>query len=109
MMMQHSTAFAVLLALCTGFSAQMAMAQDEQCAVPMADWQPRDAVRNMAKDKGWDVARVKIDDGCYEIFARDSKGMRFEAAVNPGTLEIIHMEYDSDQEADEKAGKKDND
>jgi hypothetical protein len=108
--------FAATIAFAAGFSAQMAFAQDEECSVPMADWQPREAVRKMAKDKGWDVARVKIDDGCYEIFARDSKGVRFEATVNPSTLEIVQIEFDHDHEAedgeadhhreDHKSGKK---
>lgn len=102
-MNSRSLAYAASLAIVAGFSGQAALAQDEQCSVPMADWQPRDAVLKMAKEQGWDVARVKIDDGCYEVFARDSKGVRFEAAVNPGTLKVIHMEYDDDHEAGEKS------
>ncbi len=98
-------ALATTIAFAAGFSAQTAYAQDEECSVPMADWQPREAVRKMAKDKGWDVARVKIDDGCYEVYARDSKGLRFEAKVNPGTLEVVKIEFDDrheDGEHDEK-------
>ena len=36
---------------------------DDDCFVPMADWQPRDAVAMLAEENGWTVRRIKIDDG----------------------------------------------
>lgn len=59
------------------------------CFVPMRDWQPRAAVAEMAGDRGWTVYRIKIDDGCYEVYASDADGSRFEAIVNPATLEVL--------------------
>ena len=44
---------------------------DDDCFVPMADWQPREAVR-AGRGEGWTVRRIKIDDGCYEIDGRDA-------------------------------------
>ena len=70
----------------------VAMADDD-CVVPMADWQPRDAVLRMAADKGWSVRRIKIDDGCYEIDGRDAEGRRIEVTVSPGDLQVIEIEY----------------
>ena len=70
----------------------VAMADDD-CGVPMADWQPRDAVLRMAADKGWSVRRIKIDDGCYEIDGRDAEGRRIEVTVSPGDLQVIEIEY----------------
>ena len=66
---------------------------DDDCVVPMADWQPRDAVLRMAADKGWSVRRIKIDDGCYEIDGRDAEGRRIEVTVSPGDLQVIEIEY----------------
>ena len=66
---------------------------DNDCIVPMADWQPRDAVLRMAADKGWSVRRIKIDDGCYEIDGRDAEGRRIEVTVSPGDLQVIEIEY----------------
>ena len=43
---------------------------DDDCDAPIAHWQPRDAVLRMAAEQGWQVQRLKIDDGCYEIRAR---------------------------------------
>ena len=70
----------------------VAMADDD-CVVPMADWQPRDAVLRMAADKGWSVRRIKIDDGCYEIDGRDAEGRGIEVTVSPGDLQVIEIEY----------------
>jgi hypothetical protein len=102
MTMSHKIGFVAGIGFALAVSSGAVLAQDEQCSVPMADWQPREAVRKMAEGLGWQVARVKIDDGCYEVFARDAKGMKFEAAVNPGTLEVVRMEYDHDHEKGEK-------
>ena len=74
------------------FPVGVAMADDD-CIVPMADWQPRDAVLRMAADKGWSVRRIKIDDGCYEIDGRDAEGRGIEVTVSPGDLQVIEIEY----------------
>ena len=69
---------------------------DDDCFVPMADWQPRAAVADMAREKGWTVRRIKIDDGCYEIDGTDEAGQRFEATVHPSTLQVIEIESEGD-------------
>ncbi len=67
----------------------------------MAEWQPREAVSNLAKDKGWTVRRIKIDDGCYEIDARE-QGRRIEVTVHPATLQVISIETEEDEDDDDK-------
>jgi len=67
---------------------------DGDCFVPMAEWQPRDAVAQLAEDNGWTVRRIKIDDGCYEIDGRDQQGRSIEVTVDPSTLEIVNFEYE---------------
>ena len=69
---------------------------DEDCFVPMADWQPRDAVVRLAEEYGWTVRRIKIDDGCYEIDGSDVEGRRIEVTVHPATLQVIEIEYEDD-------------
>ena len=78
------------------FPAGAALAGDDGCLVPMADWQPRDAVARLAEANGWTVRRIKIDDGCYEIDGRDAEGRRIEVTVHPATLEVIELEYEDD-------------
>ena len=73
---------------------------DDDCFVPMADWQPREAVARLAAEKGWKVRRIKIDDGCYEIIGRDAKGHRIEVTIQPATLEVMAIEYADDDDGD---------
>lgn len=77
---------------------------DDDCFVPMADWQPRDAVAQLASDKGWTVRRIKIDDGCYEIDGSDADGRQIEVKVHPGTLEVIEFEYEHDHRKRDRKG-----
>ena len=79
------------------FSAGAAMADDD-CFVPMADWQPREAVMRLAEENGWQLTRIKIDDGCYEIIGRNAEGRRIEVTVHPSTLDIIELEYEDDDD-----------
>ena len=89
----------LFLAVLAGLPAGQALAE-ESCFVPMAEWQPREAVARLAKDKGWDVRRIKIDDGCYEIDARDA-GRRIEVTVHPATLQVISIETEEDEDGDD--------
>lgn len=57
---------AILAFATVSLSADSVLAEDD-CYVPMADWQPRAALAQLAEDNGWTVRRIKIDDGCYEI------------------------------------------
>lgn len=81
-----------ILAFVAAFQAGAALAGDK-CSVPMADWQPREAVAAVAARQGWSVRRIKIDDGCYEIQGSDGDGRRLEATVHPSTLEILAIEF----------------
>jgi len=70
---------------------------DDDCFVPMVDWQPRDAIARLAEENNWSVRRIKIDDGCYEIDGRDAQGRRIEVKVHPATLQVIEFEYEDDE------------
>ncbi len=72
----------------------IAWADDDDCTVPMAQWQPREAVQRMAEEEGMTVRRIKIDDGCYQINGRDASGRNVEIKLDPHTLEVIDVEYD---------------
>ena len=76
---------------------------DDDCFVPMVDWQPRDVVQRLAEDNGWSVRRIKIDDGCYEIDGRDAEGRRVEVTVHPATLEVIEFEYEDDEDENDRS------
>lgn len=79
-----------LLVLSLGVAASPAWAGDD-CDAPLSRWQSRDAVRQMAAANGWQIQRLKIDDGCYEIRATDAQGRAFKAKLDPETLKVLKM------------------
>ncbi len=54
-------------------------------------WQSQEKLTAMLKEKGWDVRNVKIDGGCYEVYALNDKGERVEAYFHPVTLERVEI------------------
>ena len=49
-------------------------------------WQPQAKLEEQLKAQGWQVRRIKVDGGCYEVYAIDDKGKRVEAYFHPQTL-----------------------
>ena len=45
------------------FGAPSTRAKDD-CDAPAESWQPRSAVNALAQRQGWEVERLKIEDGC---------------------------------------------
>lgn len=84
-----------ILSFLSVFSAGGALADDD-CFVPMANWQPREAVERLAKQNSWTVRRIKIDDGCYQIDGSGVDGRDIEVTIHPATLEVIEIEYEDD-------------
>lgn len=87
---RHPLAHGVLV-LSLGLSAALAEAGDD-CDVPVQRWQSREAVMQMAARQGWQVQRLKIDDGCYEIRGRDGDGNRVRVMLDPATLAILELD-----------------
>lgn len=79
-----------LAILCLTLATIPALA-DDTCDVPVQYWQSRDAVLRHAASQGWQVQRLKIDDGCYEIRGRDARGRAFKAKLDPQTLQVVKM------------------
>ncbi|GMV01120.1 MAG: PepSY domain-containing protein [Burkholderiaceae bacterium] len=52
---------------------------DDDCDASAQRWQSQEAVRQMAARRGWQIQRLKIDDGCYEIRGRDAESREFKA------------------------------
>jgi len=53
---------------------------------PPEKWQPQEKLQKMLTDRGWQIRRIKIDGGCYEVYAITEKGERVEAYFHPLTL-----------------------
>ena len=72
-----------------GLIAGSAAFASDECSVPKAEWQPEQALRQKLEGAGWKINRIKIDDGCYEVYGTDEKGQRAEAYFNPKSLDRV--------------------
>ncbi len=85
------------------------------CTDPVADWQPREVLRQQLEQHGWEVQRIKVDDGCYEVRGLDRNRNSFKAKYAPASLRIRKLEIKFDQGGDaadyldRKPGQKRND
>ncbi len=61
---------------------------------PESGWQSMEELEKQLTEKGWTVRRVKVDGGCYEVYALDENGERVEAYFHPVTFEPIPLEDD---------------
>ena len=64
---------------------------DDDCTDPVANWQPREVLRQQLEQKGWTVRRIKVDDGCYEVKGIDSDGNEFKATFAPASLRLLKL------------------
>ena len=80
----------LLLALSLVAGAAMAQEHKEKCdPIPQEEWRPQAELERMLLNKGWKVARVKITNGCYEVYARDAKNAKKEVFFHPKTLQMV--------------------
>ena len=56
---------------------------------PQSGWQSQETLQKRLTDQGWQVRRIKVDGGCYEVYAIDNKGQRVEAYFHPVTLASV--------------------
>jgi hypothetical protein len=56
---------------------------------PSSGWIPQIKLEQMLVKQGWKVQRIKVDGGCYEVYAFNEKGQRVEAYFHPKTLESV--------------------
>jgi hypothetical protein len=67
-----------------------AFAHEERCeAIPKTEWKPQAELEKKLVDSGWKVKRVKIENGCYEVYGTDDKGAKAEVFFHPKTLERV--------------------
>ncbi len=90
-----------LVALLLGLATLPASASDD-CDAPLERWQTREAVRQMATAQGWQIQRLKIDDGCYEVRGTDAQGRAFKAKIDPETLKVLKIRHDDQRRARER-------
>ncbi|HEX7874866.1 MAG TPA: PepSY domain-containing protein [Sphingobium sp.] len=82
--------FTSLAALSLIALPSVALAHGEvSCSVPRAERQPQVRLQGQLKKQGWNVKKMQIYNGCYEVYGFDEKGESVEAFFDPRTLERI--------------------
>lgn len=81
----------VFVALITALAASSVAASD-LCTVPQADRQPVEALQQKLEGEGWQIKKIKLDDGCYEVYAITTNGERIEAYFDPQTFDMVKSE-----------------
>ena len=62
----------------------------ESCEALAANaWKPQAELERKLVNQGWKVSRVKITNGCYEVYGRDEKGAKVEVFFHPRDLALV--------------------
>ena len=88
MMKQMTAAILVLTFAGSGIARA-----DDDCRVPMEQWQPREAVQTMAAGRGPNPTPGKIHGGCDENRRTHGGGRPLQDQNDPATLEIVKLRY----------------
>lgn len=83
-----------LLGLAAAMAASGAALADTDCADRIAEWKPRELLRQQVELQGWTVQRIKVDDGCYEVRGTDRLGNKVKAKYGPATLRMRSLEVE---------------
>lgn len=83
--------FKAMCATVLAFAAAGASAQHaERCEpIPKDQWKPQAELERRLTDMGWKIRRVKIENGCYEVYGHDERGVKVEVFFHPKTLDRV--------------------
>ncbi|MEJ1158357.1 PepSY domain-containing protein [Prosthecomicrobium sp. N25] len=79
-----SAAFAALV-----LAAAPALAAEACTKEPKSAWMTQDAAKAKAVALGYTPSKVKEEDACWEVYAKDAKGDRWELFLNPVSGELV--------------------
>lgn len=81
----------LIIALLSLAAAGTALAQHaERCEpIPKEDWKPQAELERKLKNEGWTISRVKIENGCYEVYGKNAVGKKMETFFHPKTFEVV--------------------
>lgn len=81
----------VLTLALTALLAVPAFAQHaEKCdPIPKEEWRAQAELERKLTNEGWKISRVKITNGCYEVYGRDAKNNKMETFFHPKTFEVV--------------------
>ncbi len=69
-----------------------ALAQEhaEKCEpIPKEEWKPQAELERKLMNEGWKISRVKITNGCYEVYGKNATGRSMEVFFHPKTFDLV--------------------
>ncbi len=79
----------ILIAAATLIAAGPAFGADTCSHSPKSKWQPQSKLETQLESEGMKVQRIKVENGCYEVYALDKNGKRANMAFNAETLQKL--------------------
>ncbi len=64
------------------------------CSVPEGEWQPKEALQKQLESEGVTIKKIKIDEGCYEVYGTDKDGKRIENYYDPKSFALVKAQED---------------
>ena len=90
-----ATTFATLGLTTLGMSVPVYASDDDDCGyVERSQWMSEEELRGKATRMGYNVRKIEVDDGCYEVYATDSKGQRVEVYMHPVSGDVVKWKLD---------------
>jgi hypothetical protein len=79
----------LLTAVAIALLSSPALAAGKCSTSPRAAWQPQAKLEAQLASEGFKVLQVKVESGCYEVYATNKDGKRENIAFNAETLERL--------------------
>lgn len=70
-----------------------ALASSDKCNEPKDKWMSMDEAKAKVIAMGYEVRKLKVEDGCYEAYAIKD-GKKHELYMNPVTAEVVQSKED---------------
>ena len=87
--MKRITLVSILALTLLGASSANATGLTTCKSGPQSGWKSQDALKKQLTAQGWKVRRIKVDGGCYEVYAINDKGERVESYFHPVTFKHV--------------------
>jgi hypothetical protein len=87
-------AIAFVIAALMFSSPAMAHGFDDCTKEPKDKWKPQAEAEAAATAAGYTVTKSKVEGSCYEVYAKDKDGKKFELFYNPVDLQLVKKQDD---------------
>jgi hypothetical protein len=82
------------LAAMTMSATALAHGFDDCTKEPKDKWKPQAEAEAAATAAGYTVTKSKIEGSCYEVYAKDKDGKKYELFYNPVDLQLVKKQDD---------------